>query len=96
MIVAGDRRSGAADQEVEIGASVGLQHVVDVQLGIAAHRLGLRRHPGGAAAGHLGFVDMQVQAAGSDVEGDSVAVPDEAPAGRPLPPPGATCSTTVP
>ena len=64
VVVARHGRAAAADQEVEVGALVGLQHVVDVELHVAA-----RRHAAAAGVqaarrgGQLRLVHMQVQAA---------------------------------
>ena len=62
------RRPALADQEIEVGALVGLQHVVDVELPVAAGHGGCGRLPGRQAACQFGIVHMQVQAAGGDIE----------------------------
>src|SRR5215217_7242433 len=61
MVVAGHGGAALADEEVEIGALVRLQHVLDVELHVAAIRVRGRRRPSGAAAGELGILDMKMQ-----------------------------------
>src|SRR5512133_1776889 len=56
----GDHR-GAAAQEVEVAAFVGLQDVVLIQAPVAALVLARRRRPGGAALRELCVVEQHVQ-----------------------------------
>src|SRR3712207_774387 len=77
MVVPRNGRSALADEEVEIGALVGLQDMVDVELGVAAARMGRRRLPSGAPAVELVRLHVQVQGARLHVEGDEVAVLDQ-------------------
>src|SRR5918998_1316783 len=77
VVVARHGRPAPADEEVEVGALIGLQHVVDVELGVAPRGGRFGRAPGGAARRQLRLVHMQVQAAGRDVERDHVAVPHQ-------------------
>nr|GEU28270.1 hypothetical protein [Tanacetum cinerariifolium] len=72
-------RAAVTDQEVEIAAFVGLQHVFDVQLLVAGFRS--RRAAGHAhclALGHFGVRDFQIQFAARAIERDPVAVLDDA------------------
>ena len=66
MIVARHRGAAATDQEVEVAAVVGLQHVVEVEPGIAALGMGRRRGPGGSPRREGRVVHVQMQAAGGD------------------------------
>ena len=90
-------RAGRADQEVEIGARVGLQHVVDVQLLPAADR---RRDASDVASG------TRRRCSSSSVTSSSSRRPRTSsrisspfctsPSGPPAAASGVTCSTTVP
>ena len=72
------RVAPAADQEVEIGAVMGLADVLDIQAGIAAGRHDRRRRlPRFAAARELFVRHHQLQPASRHVELDHVAVFDE-------------------
>src|SRR6185312_10931958 len=70
-------RARAADQEVEVGALVGLLHGRAVELDPAA--LGVRRQwpPFRAAPGELGGGHVQLERARVDVERDAIAALDE-------------------
>src|SRR5262245_21463566 len=58
MALAGDDRAALADQEVEVGAAVGLQHMVGVELVVAAVAVRLRRLPRRLAVRQLGVGDV--------------------------------------
>src|SRR5690606_8355596 len=64
--------AAAADQEIEIGALVGLQHMVDIEALVAALEIRLRRLPGGLALGQLRVRHIDVQPPPGDVELDRV------------------------
>jgi len=68
VIVAGHRRPASPDQEIEVRAAVGLEHVLDVETGVAPLRGRLRRPPGGAPARQLLVRDGEVQPPAGDVE----------------------------
>ena len=65
---------GLTLQEVEIDSQMGLLHVVDIHLHVAARVVRRRWRPGGTASGQLLIGDVQVQPAASHVELDHVAV----------------------
>ena len=94
MRITGYGIAAAADQKVQVGALVCLQHMAVVQAHVAGSRLG-RGHPGQAAAGQFFVADMQMQATARHVQFDLVAVLHQgqraARGGF-----GCTCSTTVP
>ena len=65
----------AADEKIEVGAFVGLLHVIDVEPRIPSGRHdGLGLPPGGAPLGEHLVGDVEMQPAGFDVELDHVAV----------------------
>src|ERR1700728_3382903 len=69
MRVAGDIATAGADEEVQVGAGVRLQHVVGVEAGPAAGGLRRRRRPLGPAARQLVVGHLEGEGAGRDVEG---------------------------
>src|SRR5262245_35343780 len=62
-----------AGEEVEVAAFVGLADMGGEHGAVAAHVMRRRLLPGGAAAGELLVADMQMDAAGVDVDLDLVA-----------------------
>ena len=95
VIVARHGRAAAPDQEVEIDAFIGLQHVVHVHLHVAAVGSRRRRRPGGTPGGELRLIDMQVQAARRTSRVMRSPLRTRA-SGPPAAASGATWSTTVP
>ena len=87
VVVARHEGAALADQEIEVGALVGLLHVVEVQPPVAALRAAAWASSSSffcvasSLCGHL-----QVQLSLRDIELDQVAVLAPAPAGRPRPP----------
>src|SRR5262249_5237771 len=77
VIVAWDGRPRLADQEVKVDAPIRLQDMINVELGVAPRRMWGRRHPGLTAPLHLCIIDVDVQTARSDIEGNHVATSDE-------------------
>src|ERR1700761_6182964 len=68
-------RTAATDEEVEVAAFVGLQHVFDIQVTVAGRILRvrlLRFLPFGKTRDHFLFVDIEVQLAGIAIELDPV------------------------
>src|SRR3954451_19544222 len=62
VVVARNERTPPADQEIEVGAAVGLQHMVDVELPIAAGERWRRPLPALHAVGELGIGDVEMEA----------------------------------
>ena len=89
MRVAAHDRPARTDEEVQVGAGVGLQDVVDVEAFPAARRVGERRDRRrvGAAGGQLVGGDVEIEAAARSLADVREAVAAAS---------GATCSTTVP
>lgn len=61
--MAGDGRASAADQEVEVAAFVGLQHVIDIEALVSAAPAVVDGGQFGQARGQFLVADVQVQAA---------------------------------
>ena len=64
-------------QEAEVAPFMRLGDFFLEEFAVAAGGFGRAGPPLGAAAGELGFGDVEVEAAGGDVELDDVAVADE-------------------
>src|SRR5436190_23501201 len=77
LVDLGLRRRRRAFEEVEIAAVVRLADVVLVQRAEAASEMRLRLAPFASPARELRIVDLELQAAGRDVEHDDVTVADE-------------------
>jgi hypothetical protein len=69
--------TAGADEEVQVGAGVGLQHVVGVEAGPAAGGRRRRSGPLRAAARELLVGHLEREGAGRDVERDPVAGADQ-------------------
>src|SRR5205085_8935639 len=77
VVVARHERAALADQEVEVGAVARLQHMVDVELPVAALEWRFGRLPTGAALLQLTLAHQELQLALRDVQLDLVAVAHE-------------------
>ncbi len=77
MVVLRDTGAAATDEEVEVRTAVGLLHVVEVQLHVAAAHRRLRRCPAGATARQFRIVDLQMQTSALDVELDQITALDQ-------------------
>src|SRR3954471_5780098 len=77
VVIARHERAALADQEVEVGALVGLLHMVEVELPVAARQMGLRLFPALLPARELLLGHEQVQPSLGHVELDQVTVLDQ-------------------
>src|SRR4051794_41052676 len=69
----GDGLAEGRLEEIEVAALVGLLDVAAEHPAVAALVAGRWGRPGGAARGHLGVADLQVDGAGGHVHRDAVA-----------------------
>src|SRR5664280_434699 len=72
MVVAWHEGAAPADQEVEVDAFVGLQHVIDVELPVAAAERRRRPLPVLHARRELGIADVEMNAPIGHVELDEI------------------------
>ena len=66
--------AAATDQEIEVAALIGLEHMIEIELLVTARHRRRRRRPGGAARLEFLIGHLDLEAAFGDIEDDHIAL----------------------